>query len=244
MIIVFDVDGTLVDSNSVDYQCFVAAIQQVIGIELRDTHWVGFTEITARAVIEQLLPDTNPEEVRRIGRRVQADNLHRLQAAHAANPAAYQPTPGALHAIARLRQTPGVSVALATGDWHDTISFKLIAAGFDVADISMATSSDHAARADIIRLAVARAGRSLADAVYVGDGPWDLRATQQLGIPFIGVGRKVARLRAAGARHTMDDFSRDELPGLLAQIATERTAGYSSTSNQNGANTSRPPSLT
>ena len=222
MIVVFDVDGTLVDSSSVDNQCFVAAFHQIIGIELRDTHWASFTEITARAVVEQLLPDTNQEELRRIERRVQADYHRRLREVHAANPAAYQPTPGALEAITRLRQTPSVSVAIATGDWHDTISLKLAAAGFDVTDIPMATSSDRSARADIIRLAVERAGSSLADAIYVGDGPWDLRATQQLGIPFIGVGRKVARLRAAGARHTMDDFSQDELPGLLTQIATSR----------------------
>ena len=129
MIVVFDVDGTLVDSGTVDHQCFEASFREVMG------------------------------------------------------------------------------------------SLKLNAAGFDLAGIPMATSSERSARADIIRLAIERAGRSLDEAVYVGDGPWDLRATQQLGIPFIGVGRKVARLREAGARHTLDDFSKNELPGLLAQVA-------------------------
>jgi phosphoglycolate phosphatase-like HAD superfamily hydrolase len=222
MIVVFDVDGTLVDSGTVDHKCFEASFREIIGITLVASHWVTFTEITARAIVEQVMPGTDPGEVRRTEQLVQADYFRRLREAHLANPAVYQPTPGALAALTELRRTTGVSVAIATGDWHNTISLKLNAAGFDLEGIPMATSSERSARADIIRLAVERAGRSLDDAVYVGDGPWDLRATQQLGIPFIGVGRKVARLREAGAVHTMNDFNKDELPGLLAKVASAR----------------------
>jgi phosphoglycolate phosphatase-like HAD superfamily hydrolase len=225
VIVVFDVDGTLVDSGSVDHQCFEAALRDIIGIELRASQWAGLVEVTARAIVEQLLPGRDPAEVRRLECRVQADFFRRLREAHAADPGHCRPLPGALAAFTQLRHTPGLSVAIATGDWHDTISLKLNAAGYDLSGLPMATSSERSARADIIRLAVERAGGSLAEAVYVGDGPWDLRATQQLGIPFIGVGRKVARLRAAGARHTMDDYARGELPGILAQIAAGSLRG-------------------
>jgi phosphoglycolate phosphatase-like HAD superfamily hydrolase len=61
-------------------------------------------------------------------------------------------------------------------------------------------------RADIIRAAVAEAGGSLDEAVYIGDGLWDLRACERLGIPFIGVGHRKERLRKAGAMHVLDDL--------------------------------------
>ena len=58
MIVVFDVDGTLVDSGSVDHHCFEAAFLDVLGVTLDATHWARFTEITARAILEQVLPDS------------------------------------------------------------------------------------------------------------------------------------------------------------------------------------------
>ncbi len=69
------------------------------------------------------------------------------------------------------------------------------------------TSSDYFSRADIIRAAVDRVGQPLSEAIYVGDGLWDLRATRKLGIPFIGVGRRRKKLREAGAEHILEDLT-------------------------------------
>ena len=44
-------------------------------------------------------------------------------------------------------------VAIATGDWRDSITFKLRAAGIPFEDIPIVTSSEHYSRADIIRAA-------------------------------------------------------------------------------------------
>jgi phosphoglycolate phosphatase-like HAD superfamily hydrolase len=97
-------------------------------------------------------------------------------------------------------------VAVATGDWHATASFKLAAAGIDVSRFPMATSSDSARRSEIIRLAAQRAGRPLSDVVYVGDGIWDVKACRDLGVCFVGTGSRLPALRDAGAQHMIEIF--------------------------------------
>ncbi len=68
----------------------------------------------------------------------------------------------------------------------------------------MATSSDCSRRSEIIQLAARRAGRSLAEVIYVGDGVWDFKACCELGVPFVGTGTRPHLLKAAGAKHILE----------------------------------------
>ena len=100
-----------------------------------------------------------------------------------------------------------MTVAIATGDWHETIRFKLGASGIAFEGLPMATSSEFYSRADIIRAVVNKTGRSIEDAIYVGDALWDLRACRKLGIPFVGVGRRRDKLSEAGAQYVLPDLN-------------------------------------
>ena len=80
----------------------------------------------------------------------------------------------------------------------ESLSFKLDAAGIEVAQYPIATSSDCYARADIIRLSAERADYFLEDAVYIGDGLGDFEATREPGIPFLGVGHRYIQFLDAG----------------------------------------------
>jgi phosphoglycolate phosphatase-like HAD superfamily hydrolase len=106
--------------------------------------------------------------------------------------------------LGHLASIPGVKVALATGGWHPTITFKLAAAGIDISAFPIATSSDTPRRADIIRLAAERAGMPLSQAVYVGDGVWDMRACRELEMAFIGTGARTHRLSESGVQHLLE----------------------------------------
>ena len=51
--------------------------------------------------------------------------------------------------------------------------------------------------------------------MYVGDGPWDVRAAQRLRLPFIGIDHTSrGRLRALGIRTVLADFR--DYRGFLA----------------------------
>lgn len=217
-LIIFDVDGTLVDGHDVDNASFNGAFEEVTGLEMTESLWTSFTEVTAQATIHQALGKHRSEDLSLIKDRVRDAFLARLRAGHGLNPGGIRAFPGAIDLLSALKKHAEFGVAIATGCWRQTSHFKLGAAGIDLTDIPYACASDRYTRAEIILLAAERAGMPIERAIYVGDGTWDFRATQHLGIPFIGVGRKIDRLRLAGARHTMDFLEVNALMKLVRQI--------------------------
>jgi phosphoglycolate phosphatase-like HAD superfamily hydrolase len=217
-LIIFDVDGTLVDAHALDCGSFDYAFREVTGGGLPESMWTTFDEVTAQSVIHQALGKLRHDDVSEIKERIRDLFLAGLSAGHGSAPASISAFPGAIDLISGLKTSPSLRVAIATGCWRETAHFKLKSAGFDIADIPFACASDRYSRAEIILLAAERAGVPIEQTVYVGDGVWDLKATRQLGIPFIGVGRKIGALRNAGAQHTMEVLSSDGLAQVLGRI--------------------------
>jgi phosphoglycolate phosphatase-like HAD superfamily hydrolase len=216
-LIIFDVDGTLLDANGVDHESFDRAFRETTGVPLTSFVWTQFREVTARAIVHQALGEQWPD-VSLTESQVKDLFLANLQEYHRQDATLISAFAGAVQLLSALKQHPEVSIAIATGCWRETAHFKLGAAGFDFADIPFACASDRYRRADIISLAAERAGVPVEQAIYVGDGPWDLEATRQLGIPFIGVGRRTHLLREAGARHTLEVLESEGLARILEEI--------------------------
>ncbi len=214
--IVFDVDGTLIGGEPIDWACFRAAFEEVAGFALSDAFFESIEEVTAQAIVHQALSAFPMEEKKEKERAVCQEFLRRLKAAHEENPMSFIPADGALALLQEIKEA-GISIAIATGDWRETISFKLRAADIAFEDIPMVTASEFYARADIIAAAVTKAGRSLEEAIYIGDGLWDLRACRKLGIPFFGIGHRWEKLRDAGAEHILRDLN----PPAFWQAAEE-----------------------
>jgi phosphoglycolate phosphatase-like HAD superfamily hydrolase len=217
--VVFDADGTLIGGEETDRESFEAAFEEAAGFELGKAFFAGLLEVTARAIVHQALGGADPERIRSTERAVCRGYLRRLTLAHDRNPACFWAMEGALALLRDLREK-GTPVAIATGDWRETISFKLRAAGIPLDGIPMETSSDFYSRAEIISGAVSKAGRTLRETVYVGDGLWDLRACRALGIPFMGVGGRRDQLRAAGAEHILTSLDPAEFWRVKAAIGT------------------------
>jgi phosphoglycolate phosphatase-like HAD superfamily hydrolase len=205
-LIVFDVDGTLVGGEPIDWASFEAAFEEAAGFTLDDTFWASLEEVTAQAVVHQALPDSSTEEKTRMVHAVRDGYLRRLQSAHKHDPSSFPALEGVLVLLEELKKQ-GIAVAIGTGDWFETSTFKLRVAGIPLNNIPMVTSSDFYSRGDIIVGAAAKAGRPLQETVYIGDGLWDLRTCQKLGIPFIGVGHRKEKLESAGATYTLPDLN-------------------------------------
>jgi phosphoglycolate phosphatase-like HAD superfamily hydrolase len=204
MLIIFDVDGTLIGGESHDWKCFDRAIENVLKFTPTREFFASLPEITAQAIAEASVRAANKEVGTGLEERIRAEYLRRLQEVHSRDQRAFPVREGVVALLSHLDSLPHVGVAIATGDWLETISFKLAAAEIDVSRFPMATSSDHHQRSEIIRLAAQRAGRSLSDAVYIGDGVWDFKACRKLGVRFIGTGSRLHLLKDAGAEHTME----------------------------------------
>ena len=212
---VFDIDGTLTETNDVDSVCFVQAMADAHSIVGMSTNWGAYAHTTDSYITRELLRE-------RFGRPPEDEELSRfqerfvslLEEERAKDAALFAEIGGAAAALARLRREPGWAVALASGCWRGSGEMKLRAAGLESGDIPAAYAEDGVSREEILLAAVARAREfygleSFEGVVSLGDGLWDVRTARNLGFPFVGVGRGegAERLRAAGASQVVEDFT-------------------------------------
>ena len=220
-IAVFDIDGTLTDTNDVDVECYEAAVLSEIGVEI-PSEWPSFDDVTDAAILAEACRRQGIEIPRPSVQERIADKIGELlTAALEGAPDRFRPVPGALEIFGHL-QRRGWSVAMATGAWRPSALVKLRGAGIPHDGVPLASASDHWARAEIIRRAVAAISPRPARVVYVGDGIWDGRAARALGYSFLGVGsaERAPDLREAGAGAVVRDFTDpDAVLGHLSRLA-------------------------
>jgi phosphoglycolate phosphatase-like HAD superfamily hydrolase len=189
-LVMFDIDGTLVQSYDFDEACFQAAVEEVLGVPV-NTDWSVYQHVTDAGILQQII-DQLPErgDTESLVETVKQRFLLRLTSWMRHQPV--HPVPGAPGFLQRLRERDDVQLAMATGGWRESALMKLSAAGIDAAGIPLATSSDHRSRLDIMRLAERRAGGGpFRRRSYFGDGAWDRDASRALDYRFVLVGGRL-----------------------------------------------------
>ncbi len=213
-LVVFDLDGTLLQSVGIDNDCFVAAVKEAWGLTGFSTDWASYSDATDQAIAGDLYrlqfgqEPTQPriDHLKRIFER-------RLTVLLAQQSAAIALTPGAAKLLAESRMSSTFRAAIATGSWHGALLKKIESAGLNLDGIPIATADDAERRADIIRVAISRASeqysiRGWHSITYVGDGVWDLRAALELNLRFVGIanGAVAELLRRTGAKVVLSDL--------------------------------------
>ncbi len=219
--VLFDVDGTLVDScyfhTIAWWQAFRQAGYDVPMASIHRSVGMGGDKILA-----SLLPaDRDPS----------GDST--IMTSHAAVFATFwpalRPLAGAKELLARCHEG-GLAVALASSARDRDLDILRATIGAD-AFIDAATSSSDAAESkpapDILVAALKAVDVPSRDAVYVGDAVWDIYAAGKLGIPAIGLtcgGTSEAELRDAGAveiyagpQALLDNFNTSAIAQLAAR---------------------------
>ena len=192
-LVMFDIDGTLVDSAGFDTELYVEAVRNVLGVEI-DSDWNSYEHVSDSGILEEVLRRTRLDgEPKDLAARVQGRFIGLVRDYLARSPAAVREIAGAKRLVERLLELPDVRVGIATGGWETTALLKLAHVGIHVERLGFASASDACARTDIMRLAAQRAlrGATCARATYFGDGAWDRRASAQLGYDFVAVGNGV-----------------------------------------------------
>ncbi|MBS0663144.1 MAG: HAD family hydrolase [Verrucomicrobia bacterium] len=231
-LIMFDMDGTLTDTFSLDENCYVLAIEQALGLEAVVTDWESYPHASSSYCLEAIVrqarghPPT-AEESRAVQRRM----IQLMEELYTAKGRATREIPGAAACVQALL-VAGHAVAIASGDWESTAQHKLTTARIPFEKLPAAFCDASHVRTEIMRAALARAsahyGQSSFERVtYIGDGAWDVRACRELGWPLVGVGRDGHgnRLRRLGVTQVVPDYTRyDEFLTALA-LASVPTAG-------------------
>jgi beta-phosphoglucomutase-like phosphatase (HAD superfamily) len=222
LLAVFDNDGTICDTQAVEGSCYAQAIEHVTGRTLSTRDWTTYEEPTSSAIVRDLLagdPDALVKEA-----AIECEFVRLLAAERPKFPGDFSPLPGVTRFIARLREENICAIAIATGCFETSARFKLGCCGITLDDFPHASSSDTPRRRDIVLLATARAGFEISSVVYFGDAPWDVNVSAALGIPMIGIGRRINQLRSMGVQHVFRDYSDDSaIIGSLLAIRSGRT---------------------
>jgi FMN phosphatase YigB (HAD superfamily) len=184
---IFDIDGTLLRSAAVDDALYRQAVRAVLGdVFLRPTLH-DYDVITDTGIFHQILDDNQISAELNLLHGIRSAFVDLLQA-YAREHGPFEEIPGAKKLLRRLQRSPQHAVALATGGWRESAELKLQSAGFDCAEIPLATSNDHHERAVIMEIALAQLGEGVKTVTYYGDGPWDRDACRSLGWEFVAVG--------------------------------------------------------
>src|SRR5271156_6449760 len=107
-LVIFDVDGTLLDATEIDNDCFDQAFQETTGVTLTASIWSQFKEVTAQAIVHQALGDAWPDIASTVV-RVKNSFLEKLRAGHALNPTAIRAFADTIGLISVLKKSPDLS---------------------------------------------------------------------------------------------------------------------------------------
>jgi HAD superfamily hydrolase (TIGR01509 family) len=195
----FDVDGTLVDTNYLHAVTWWEAFGQAgHGVAMTDIHRaIG---MGSDQLLDRLLPADRDRD---------ADAG--IRAAHSTLYATYwsrlRPFPGAADLLRACKQR-GLAVVLASS--ADEPEFKALRAALDAEDaIDAATFAGDVESSkpapDLVEAALGKAGVPAGEAVFIGDTVWDIQACRKAGVPCIGLlsgGISRDELTTAGAVET------------------------------------------
>ena len=177
-IVLFDLDGTIVDSGWIILASYRHATTTVLGRDYPDE--VLLARVGAGDLEEQMreFDVERSDELARAYREFYAPLHSELQA-----------FPGMLELLRRLDEE-GRTLGIVSAKRHDIVQLALDALGFgDTLDIVV--GSDEAPRGkphpDQIRLALNRLGADPDQTAYVGDAPFDVAAAKAAGVYAVGV---------------------------------------------------------
>ena len=211
---IFDIDGTLTETNEVDDECFVkafAASHQVTDIE---TDWTKYTHVTDSRLVSEIfnqrLGRSPNEEDFLIFKSCFIENLNEFASN---DKTLFAEVSNAKTMLEKLSLKKDWVIALATGSFYDSAKLKLEKAKMNIKDFPIGTADDAISREEILQTAIEKSLEKYGleefeKIVSIGDGVWDVRTAKNLRLDFIGIasGKRAEALRDEGANYIIKDF--------------------------------------
>ena len=179
-IVLFDLDGTLIDSGPIILESMQHAVRTVLGREI-PREQLGLT-IGGQGIVAQMqaIDAEHADELLEVY-KAHNDGLHDTLVAF----------DDLLALLPRLR-AEGRRLGIVTAKRHRTVAlaldrFPALREEFDTV-VAHEDTERHKPEPEPVLLAVDRLGGTPADAAYVGDSPFDIRAAKAAGAFAVGVG--------------------------------------------------------
>lgn len=219
---VFDIDGTLVDSQATILAAMAAAFAARGAPVPPDAAVLGIVGLSLPVAMARLVPGADPAEVAAL-----ADAYRAAFVAGAAEgpPPLY---PGALAALQALAARPGLRLGIATGKSRRGLDAVLAGHGLSGLFATVQTADDHPSKPHpaMLQAALRETGVAPAAAAMIGDTRFDLDMARAAGMPALAVAwgyHPAAELADADALVTCCA----ELPEALDRLWARAPSGQS-----------------
>lgn len=189
ILLVFDIDDTLTLSVKQHHIAFRESLY-AIGVKNIGPTFQNYRHITdsfiAKEIYEEDLQIPFSKEVQQQFEKELTERISRIT---------FREVPGAKSLLASLQTSPEYGICFATGSFRRPAMHKLQSAGISFEEKLLVGADEHEERAQIVGKAIEQACNhyktvSFERTIAVGDGLWDLRTAQQLGLEFIGIGEE------------------------------------------------------
>ena len=210
----FDIDGTLTETNEVDNECFVKALLASHQITDIETDWTKYNHVTDSGIVSEIFNQ-------RLGRSPNEKDFLTFKSCFIENLNDFASKDETLFAevsnakamLENLKLEKDWAIALATGCFYDSAKLKLEKAKIDIKDFPIGTADDAISREEILQAAIEKSLKQYGQTkfekiVSIGDGVWDVRTANNLDLDFVGIasGKRAEVLREEGANYIIKDF--------------------------------------
>ena len=215
-LVLFDVDGTLVDSQGSIVHSMTASFQAAaVPVPEREAV-LSIVGLSLPHAIARLAPD-QPASTQSdlVEGYKQAYHAHRLEGGVASSPL----YPGARAAIEALHAVPEILLGVATGKSQRGLDALIEAHALEKYFVTRQVADHHPSKPhpSMVQTALAETGVEAANAVMIGDTSYDMDMAAAAGIAGIGVSWGYHDDSAlTSATCVIETF--DQLPGALAKI--------------------------
>lgn len=205
-LVVFDVDGTLVDSQNHITHAMGFAFDQVGLTPLPRARVLSIVGLSLPVAVAQLAPDTDAQTQARIVAGYK-DSFMRARLDSAAPLYDW-----ALDCLDRLADRDDLLLAVATGKSRRGLDAMIKAHGLEGRFLSLQTADGHPSKPhpSMLHAALAETGATADRAVMIGDTSFDMLMAGAAGLAGFGVSwgyHPVDALHGAGAARVLDDFT-------------------------------------
>ena len=194
-LIIFDIDGTLLDSMDIDSKCYIKSLENEFGIKKINDDWAIYKHATDSGIFQEIYNqyyNTSPKPDDYLKHENSFFNIYNAKLKN--NLFSFLQTPGAKEIIYILKSLPNYFISFATGSYKKTALLKLKQFNILENDFPVTTANDAISREDIFLLSIKKAKNlykvnKFDKIISIGDEIWDLKTAINLSLPFIGIGK-------------------------------------------------------
>lgn len=213
ILLIFDVDGTLVQSTGkADSLCFASTYEQIYGKPFPTIDWQRYPHVTDTTIFQTVIQQhfkraADPQEMFDF-ETVYVESLRKNRIT---KPNYFFEIPGARALVHHLLAQPDYLLAVATGGWRRSAHVKMQHVGIPSQAFLVSGADGKVTREAIIEEVLEYAHKiesRFQKIVYVGDAIWDVATTRNLQMDFVGIRRNndLEVLARLGATQVLPDF--------------------------------------